>query len=69
MNSATPSRIAWMIAFAELVELSNNVVQVLSIVVTEHNSELSLHFLEIDQGPEERRQDVILAFTEEPLNQ
>lgn len=67
MHSPVLSRIAWMLTFTELVELSDNIVQVLSVVVTEHDSELSLHFLEIDKSSEERRQNVILAFTEELL--
>ena len=69
MHSPVLSRIAWMLTFTELVELGDNIVQVLSVVVTEHDSELSLHFLEIDKSSEERRQDVILAFTEELLYQ
>ena len=69
MHSPVLSRIAWMLTFTELVELSDNIVQVLSVVVTEHDSELSLHFLEIDKSSEERRQDVILAFTEQLLYQ
>jgi hypothetical protein len=51
--------------FAKLVKLSDNVSEILTVVVPEHNSELSLHLLEEDQSSKERRNYMKAAFAQQ----
>ena len=63
-RGTVPSTEAWMVAVAESVELPLDLVEVVS-KSSENDGELSLLFLEVDQGSEERWTDVVLAFTKE----
>ena len=63
-RSAVPSTEARMVTVAESVELPLDLVEVVT-KSSENNGELSLLLLEVDQGSEERRADVVLAFTKE----
>jgi hypothetical protein len=63
LSSAATTTEAWMLTLAELIEFSDNMLQVLCIVVAEHDRELLFHFLEVNKGLKEGGDQVVLAFT------
>jgi hypothetical protein len=56
-----------VLTFAKLVKLSDHVSEILTVVVPEHNSKLSLHLLEEDQSSKEGRNDMEAAFAQQLL--
>jgi hypothetical protein len=68
-GGSSTTTVAWMITLAELVEFCNHVLEILGVVVSENYSELLLHLFQENQSTEERRQEMILAFTQKLLGQ
>jgi hypothetical protein len=52
-GSAIFTVVAWVISTTELVELSDHVLNILSVIVAEDNCKLFLHFFQIDKGAKE----------------
>lgn len=52
-RSTSTSTIARVISLTKLVEFSNDMLQILSIIVSEDDCKLFLHLLEEDQSSEE----------------